>query len=306
MLRLTKRYIIDSLNYLELSSKIRYERYYIDDNLRIQSKDNIYEKEILDNNIVISKTKISAEEFNKIKQKSIKAIIRNSYLYLNDDRITIKEYLGEYKGLLRVEVSFESQEELNKYEEEYWMGAEITNTKLAFDTDLYKLDKVEFENLLECNKNIKIRNAVRVFSVREDEVLAIKYNKKNEGFYDLPGGKIEEGETYKQAVIREVKEETGLDVTQTYDKGYLQIIYDNIIFRFKIVMVNVTGIINTDLEDNKAMWINIKNLLGKDKKMASIKLLELEDFNSLSKCIYNIYCEKDHGIKYVENISSQF
>ncbi len=170
------------MNDLELSSKIRYERYYIDDNLRIQSKDNIYEKEILDNNIVISKTKISAEEFNKIKQKSIKAIIRNSYLYLNDDRITIKEYLGEYKGLLRVEVSFESQEELNNYKEEYWMGAEITNTKLAFDTDLYKLDTIEFENLLECNKSIKIRNAVRVYSFREDKVLAIKYNKKMKDF----------------------------------------------------------------------------------------------------------------------------
>ncbi len=122
----------------------------------------------------------------------------------------------------------------------------------------------------------------------------------------MPGGKIEDGETYKQTVIREVKEETELDVTQIYDKGYLPIIYDNIIFRFKIVIADVTGIINTDLDDNKAMWINIKDLLEKDKKMASIKLIELEDFNNLSKCIYNIYCEKEHRIKYVENISSQF
>lgn len=36
--RLTKRYIITTLDNLELSSPIRYERYYINDNLRIQKK----------------------------------------------------------------------------------------------------------------------------------------------------------------------------------------------------------------------------------------------------------------------------
>ena len=41
MRRLTRRYIINSLDGLNLSEPIRYERYYIDDNLRIQKKDNI-------------------------------------------------------------------------------------------------------------------------------------------------------------------------------------------------------------------------------------------------------------------------
>ncbi len=54
MQRLTKRYIIDSLKGLNLSNPIRYERYYINDGLRIQKKNDKYEKEILDdmNNIV--------------------------------------------------------------------------------------------------------------------------------------------------------------------------------------------------------------------------------------------------------------
>ncbi len=34
------------------------------------------------------------------------------------------------------------------------------------------------------------------------------------GSYELPGGGIEPGETFHAAVIREVKEETGLDVTE--------------------------------------------------------------------------------------------
>ena len=43
---LTKRYIIKSLDGLNLSNPIKYERYYINDNLRIQKKNNKYEKEI--------------------------------------------------------------------------------------------------------------------------------------------------------------------------------------------------------------------------------------------------------------------
>ena len=57
-MRLTRRFIIQSLNNLNVSRPIRYERYYINDKLRIQSKDNIYEKEILNKeNVVIKKSK---------------------------------------------------------------------------------------------------------------------------------------------------------------------------------------------------------------------------------------------------------
>ncbi len=49
--------------------------------------------------------------------------------------------------------------------------------------------------------------------VREGKILVSKqFGNK----YDLPGGGIELGETPEQAVIREVKEETGLDVTKPW------------------------------------------------------------------------------------------
>jgi len=47
MRRLTRRFIINSLHNLNLSDPIRYERYYINDKLRIQKKDNKYQKEIV-------------------------------------------------------------------------------------------------------------------------------------------------------------------------------------------------------------------------------------------------------------------
>lgn len=151
MERLTRRYIVNSLNNLNLSNPIRYERFYINDNLRIQNRDNKLEKEVLDdNNKVIEKLEIEEELFIKLKQEAYSEIIRDSYLYLDDDRISIKKYYGKYEGLNRVEVEFSSVEEMNCYEKERWMGKEITNSPLAFDKYLSKLSEQEFKS--ELNK----------------------------------------------------------------------------------------------------------------------------------------------------------
>lgn len=153
-MRLTRRFIIQSLDKVNTNGPIRYERYYINDNLRIQSKNNVLEKEILDkDNVIIAKTNISEEEFNKLKKEAYSKIIRNSYLYLDDDRISIKKYLDKYEGLIRVEVKFNSIHEMNSYKIESWMESEITNSPLAFDKHLSKLSEQEF--LLELNKYIR-------------------------------------------------------------------------------------------------------------------------------------------------------
>lgn len=153
-MRLTRRFIIQSLDKVSINSPIRYERYYINDNLRIQNKNNVLEKEILDkDNAIIVKTNISEKEFNKLKKEAYSKIIRDSYLYLNDDRISIKRYLDKYEGLIRVEVKFNSIDEMNSYKIESWMEAEITNSPLAFDKYLSKLSEQEF--LLELNKYIR-------------------------------------------------------------------------------------------------------------------------------------------------------
>lgn len=147
--RLTKRFIIKSLDDLNLSSPIRYERYYINDNLRIQKKNEKYEKEILnENNVLVKKETINKEEFDSLKEKAYKEIIRDSYLYLEDDKISIKKYYGTYEGLLRVEITFKTEKEMVNYQKESWMGPEITNTPLAFDKDLSKLNRMQFLEIL--------------------------------------------------------------------------------------------------------------------------------------------------------------
>ena len=150
MRKLTRRFIINSLNNLNLSNPIRYERYYINDRLRVQRKDSKYQKEVLDDdNNIIEKVAISKIEFLNLKERAYSEIIRDSYLLLEDSKISIKKYLGKYLGLYRVEVTFNSIEEENKYIKESWMGLEITNSPLAFDRYLSKLSDEEFKEELK-------------------------------------------------------------------------------------------------------------------------------------------------------------
>lgn len=149
--RLTRRFIINAIDGLELSTPISYERYYINDTLRIQKKGQKLEKEILDSdNVVIKKEFIEIKELEQLKKQSYKKIIRDSYLYLKDKRVSIKKYYDEYESFIRVEVSFDTKEEMENYQKENWMGKEITDSPLAFDKYLSKLTKEQF--LLEMKK----------------------------------------------------------------------------------------------------------------------------------------------------------
>ena len=144
-MRLTRRFIVKNIKDLNISSPIRYERYYINDNLRIQRKDGNYEKEILDSkNNIIEKLKIDIDEFSKLKENAYSKIVRDSYLFLDDNRVSIKKYYDTYEGLIRVEVQFQTLDEMNSYLKEWWMEEEITNSPLAFDKYLSKLNREEF------------------------------------------------------------------------------------------------------------------------------------------------------------------
>ncbi|MBI4146558.1 NUDIX domain-containing protein [Candidatus Woesearchaeota archaeon] len=63
----------------------------------------------------------------------------------------------------------------------------------------------------------KLFIATKAFILDKGKVLILKESTKykdgaNAGKYDLPGGRLKPGEHYNDALKREVKEETGLDV----------------------------------------------------------------------------------------------
>ena len=121
-----------------------------------------------------------------------------------------------------------------------------------------------------------IRKAVRCYLIKDNEVVVTKYKtgNKKEGYYDIPGGKIEEGETPKQTAIREMKEETGIEIQNLKYKGIMTIEYPDRMFIFDTFISKEYEGEPQEFEENTSEWIDIDELLKKEKILSNIILLD--------------------------------
>lgn len=126
------------------------------------------------------------------------------------------------------------------------------------------------------NKEKPVRKAVRCFLIEDEKVVVTKYKKPNPkaGYYEIPGGKIEEGETPEQAAIREFKEETGMVVSDLKRKGNMIIEYPNRIFSFEVFVTNHYVGKPRQFEENTSEWMAISEVLAKKKKLACFVILD--------------------------------
>ena len=122
----------------------------------------------------------------------------------------------------------------------------------------------------------QIRKAVRCYLIKDNEVVVTKYKKgnKKEGYYDIPGGKIEEGETPKQTAIREMKEETGIEIQNLKYKGIMTREYPDRMFIFDTFISKEYEGEPQEFEENTSEWIDIDELLKKEKILSNIILLD--------------------------------
>lgn len=130
-----------------------------------------------------------------------------------------------------------------------------------------------------------IRKAVRCYLIKDNKVVVIKYKEGNKkvGYYDIPGGKIESGESAKKAAIREMKEETGIEVRNLKYKGNMIIEYPNRIYDFEIFISNDCEGQPQESEENMSKWIDIKELLQEEKILSNIMILD----RFFIKCLSN-------------------
>jgi len=90
-----------------------------------------------------------------------------------------------------------------------------------------------------------------------------KANKTNTCVWEFPGGKTEPGENFADALVREVKEECGLDVVPLQAVGAVQTDLPNIHVVHLIMEAQlVSGTVRLSKEHDQSAWVPVQDLAG--------------------------------------------
>jgi 8-oxo-dGTP pyrophosphatase MutT (NUDIX family) len=108
--------------------------------------------------------------------------------------------------------------------------------------------------------------SVRAVIIRDDKILLIHRIKNDEEYYVTPGGGVEEGESIQEALKREIKEETNLDLGK-FEKWYEET-YEGVQTLYFICQVegNEIKIIGEELDKEdknnhyEPRWVNKRDL----------------------------------------------
>ena len=90
------------------------------------------------------------------------------------------------------------------------------------------------------------------------EILLIKSPKRG---WEYPGGMVEPGETFQDALLREVKEESGIDVEITGFIGLCKNIEKDVV-NIDFACKAVGGQLTTSDESSEVLWVKREDALG--------------------------------------------
>lgn len=131
------------------------------------------------------------------------------------------------------------------------------------------------------------RTATAIITFPQNKILLIKRRTVPfRGYWALPGGRVESGETVEQTIVREVKEETGLDVAVVSKIGeyHEQGVQDGAEYDYypACFLVNVIGG-EIKKQENEIEKIKLFSLNEIPKALAFEHALMIKDYVAMRK-----------------------
>lgn len=129
---------------------------------------------------------------------------------------------------------------------------------------------------------------LKAMIVKKGKVLITKRSSKinKSDFWDFPGGRIEWGESVREGLLREVKEETNLDLQVISNPLSITTFFnsanrDNQVMRI-IFLCSVSGKVKLNFEQQQFKWISPEEasdyiFLDKDYNMAFERFTDIKD-----------------------------
>ncbi len=124
--------------------------------------------------------------------------------------------------------------------------------------------------------------------VRGDEVLALdKVNSSYTGI-TFPGGHVEEGETFRDAVVREMQEETGYTIYHPVLRGIYHWYRDGV---HNVGLLYRADQFDGELkssEEGRVYWIDRSDYEKKDLAVGMPRVLQIMDGDEFTECFMDV------------------